>query len=297
MENSTTQPLTGSKWSLERRLQFIDFRLRWEGRLNRRDLIDYFAISVPQASMDISKYNELAPGNLTYDMSSRTYMATEAFKALYNRSNSQRYLTELWATRSGLMEPSTSFIGKGIPVDFAPAPERSIPDETVHVLVSAIREKRKVAVTYQSMSSITPTARELSPHALGHDGFRWHTRAFCHTKGDFRDFVIGRMLSIELSSASDVEVTEDRLWNNIVTLVIVPNPELSEGKKRVLELDYGMSEGRILLPCRQAFLFYTLKRLGLKTKETDNPAEQQICLHNRSEIQAYIDEALSTGGS
>jgi len=50
IENPNPQPQTGSKWNLERRLQFIDFRLRWEGRLNRRDLIDYFAVSMPQAS-------------------------------------------------------------------------------------------------------------------------------------------------------------------------------------------------------------------------------------------------------
>ncbi len=296
MENPNTQ-LPGSKWSLDRRLQFIDFRLRWEGRLNRRDLIDYFAISVPLSSMDISKYSELAPGNLVYDQSSRTYVATETFKPLFDRSNSRRYLTELWATRSGLMDPRTSFIGEGVPVHFAPAPERSIPDETVHMLVAAIKEKRKVSVTYQSMGSVTPSTREISPHALGHDGYRWHARAFCHTKGAFRDFVIARMLTIEMSTASEVDTTQDRQWNNIITLVIVPNPALSEDKKLVMELDYGMSEGRVELQCRQAFLFYTLKRLGLSTKAADNPAEQQICLHNREEIQAYIDEALSPGGS
>ncbi len=298
MENPNPQPQTASKWSLERRLQFIDFRLRWEGRLNRRDLIEYFAISVPQASMDIAKYTELAPDNLTYDLSSRSYLATPAFRPMYTRSHSRRYLTELWATRSGLMEPRTSFLGEGIPVSFAPAPERSIPDETVHLLVMAIKEKRKILVKYQSMGSIEPIDRELSPHALGHDGFRWHARAYCHTKGRFRDFVIARMLTIEKGTLSDLDVSLDRLWHNVITLVIVPNPRLSEAKKRVLELDYGMSDGRVELQCRQAFLFYTLKRLGLSTKEGgDSPEAQQICLHNRDEIQTFIDEALSPGDS
>lgn len=298
MEYPNPQPLTGSKRSLERRLQFIDFRLRWEGRLNRRDLIEYFAISVPQASMDISKYAELAPDNLTYDLSSRSYLATPEFKPIYTRSNSRRYLAELWATRTGVMEPRTSFLGDGVPVDFAPAPERSISDEAVHTLVSAIREKRKILVKYQSMSSVEPMDRELSPHALGHDGFRWHARAYCHTKHRFRDFVIARMLTIEKTSPSDLDVTLDRPWHNTITLVIVPNPELSEGKKRVLELDYRMSEGRLELECRQALLFYTLKRLGLSTKpKCERPEEQQIVLHNRDEIQAYVDEVMSSGDS
>lgn len=298
MENPNPQPQTGSKWSLERRLQFIDFRLRWEGRLNRRDLIEYFSISVPQASMDISRYTELAPGNLNYDLSSRSYLATPMFKAIYTRSNSRRYLTELWATRNGVIEPSTSFLGEAVPVGFAPAPERTIPDEAVHLLVTAIKEKCKILVTYQSMGSVEPSKRELSPHALGHDGFRWHARAYCHTKNRFRDFVIARMLTIEKSGTSDLDVTQDRLWNNIITMVIVPNPKLSEGRRRVLELDYGMTNGRVELQCRQAFLFYTLKRLGLRTKPDDSPPEeQQICLHNRDEIQSYIDEVLASGDS
>lgn len=168
----------------------------------------------------------------------------------------------------------------------------------MHLLVTAIKEKRKILVTYQSMGSIEPSERELSPHALGHDGFRWHARAYCHTKNRFRDFVIARMLTIEKSAVSDLDVAQDRLWHNIITLVIVPNPELSEGRKRVLELDYGMTDGRVELQCRQAFLFYTLKRLGLSTKPGGSaPQEQQICLHNRDEIQSYIDEVLASGDS
>ncbi|MEN1403023.1 hypothetical protein AAIH02_32695, partial [Pseudomonas aeruginosa] len=62
-------------WGLESRLQFIDFRLRWERRINRMDLTEHFAISVPQASLDIAKYTELAPNNLTYDRRSKTYTA------------------------------------------------------------------------------------------------------------------------------------------------------------------------------------------------------------------------------
>ncbi len=44
----------GVSWGLERRLQFIDFRLRWEGRLNRTDLTEHFGLPTPQASLDIA---------------------------------------------------------------------------------------------------------------------------------------------------------------------------------------------------------------------------------------------------
>ena len=38
------------KWGVERRLEFIEFRLFWEGGVNRADLIEMFGVSVPQAS-------------------------------------------------------------------------------------------------------------------------------------------------------------------------------------------------------------------------------------------------------
>lgn len=38
----------GLSWGLESRLQFIDFRLRWERHINRMDLTEHFGISVPR---------------------------------------------------------------------------------------------------------------------------------------------------------------------------------------------------------------------------------------------------------
>jgi len=34
------------RWGVERRLEFIAFRLLWEGHMNRGDLMDAFGVSV-----------------------------------------------------------------------------------------------------------------------------------------------------------------------------------------------------------------------------------------------------------
>ena len=47
------------RWGVERRLEFIEFRLYWEGGINRSDIMDQFGVSVPQASKDLSQYQEL----------------------------------------------------------------------------------------------------------------------------------------------------------------------------------------------------------------------------------------------
>jgi hypothetical protein len=38
------------RWGVEQRLEFIEFRLFWEGHVNRSDLMEQFRISVNKAS-------------------------------------------------------------------------------------------------------------------------------------------------------------------------------------------------------------------------------------------------------
>lgn len=40
----------GFRWELEQRLEFIEYRLFWEGGSNRSDLVDEVGVSVAQAS-------------------------------------------------------------------------------------------------------------------------------------------------------------------------------------------------------------------------------------------------------
>ena len=61
------------RWGVEQRLEFIEFRLFWEGAINRSDLVDQFGVSVPQASNDLRRYQEIAPCNMVYDKSAKRY--------------------------------------------------------------------------------------------------------------------------------------------------------------------------------------------------------------------------------
>ncbi|WP_375577385.1 WYL domain-containing protein [Paracidovorax oryzae] len=257
--------------------------------MNRTDLIEHFGISMPQASLDIARYLELAPGNLEYDRSSRTYVAGTSFKPLFPRSSARRYLAELHAKTTGLLEQGGSFIGHAPTVDTAPSPWRAVSDEVVHAVVRAIQEKSAVTVLYQSMTSVDASRRTISPHALGFDGFRWHVRAYCHKRERFIDFVLARILDLKGAGSSSVDPGADTFWHTILTLVLVPHPNLSAAKRRVIELDYCMEEGQVALECRQAFLYYTMRRLGLHTETPSDPSAQQISLGNRTELQPYID--------
>jgi hypothetical protein len=70
-------------YAVEQRIRLIDFLVNHYGTINRSVLMDYFGISKPQASHDIQTYISLAPDNITYDNSTKTYRKNEQFKRLY----------------------------------------------------------------------------------------------------------------------------------------------------------------------------------------------------------------------
>jgi len=281
-----------ARWGQERRLEFIDFRLRWDGRLNRGDLIAFFGISVPQASKDIARYGELAPSNLQYDASAKVYVATDCFRPVYPASSSpSRYLSDLLASEIGVLEQEASFVGWRPPVSYVPTPVRALSADTLMHLLRAIREGAGLRVLYQSMSRPRAVRRTLTPHAFAHDGFRWHVRAYCHEREQFRDFVIPRMLELEGAEPAGPGAAADVEWQTSVELVLQPNPELSTAHRRVVELDYGMTGGEVSLICRQALLFYVLHQLGLDGRRGKRPQAQQVVLKNQAKLKRYLRAA------
>ncbi len=280
-------------WGQERRLQFIDFRLRWEGRLNRSDLTEFFGISVPQASLDISKYLELRPANAFYDKSSRVYVAGSAFEPAFPWNEPGHYLNELLARHTGFLPQEQSFLGWSPPVGVMPIPGRVIRPEVLLGLIQAVRAGTALRVVYQSMSSPEPRERTIAPHAFGHDGMRWHLRAYCYQRQAFRDFLFGRFIDIAPSPELGSDGADDDAWHRIVPLVLAPHANLSSGQKRAIELDYGMVNGQARVACRQALLFYTLRALRLLREDVERPEEQQLTLRNRAEIAEFLPPAAS----
>lgn len=288
---SSNQPKdVASNWSQERRLKFIDFRLRWEGKINRTDLKDFFRISLPQASADLSRYTDLAKGNLAYDPRQKSYVKTDAFSPVFSRANSRTYLNELLAVNTGLIDKRSSYVGWMPELGVAAVPSRGFDGGALTLLVEAIRDKRTAFVHYQSMDRPEPTERLLSPTALAFDGLRWHLRAFCHLRNDFRDFVIGRLSLVRLDGLSTVTAVDDRQWNRQLTLVLAPHPALTDARRRAIEMDYAMVDGTTTFTCRHALLFYTLRRLRLdEPEQLERPVAEQIVLLNRSQLQPFID--------
>lgn len=267
------------RWGVAQRLEFIEFRLFWEGHVNRSDLMEQFGLSVNQASADLNRYIGVVPDNMVYDKSARTYVRGPEYAPHFLKPDASRYLAQLRSLADGIMDSDDTWIAELPSYDAAPTPARGVNPVILRSVVGAIRRSEAIEVKYQSLSRPEPCWRWIAPHAIGFDGFRWHTRAFCQMDEVFKDFLLSRIISTRGVEASEVTDVADEDWQEHVTLEIGPHPELSESQKKVIALDYGMRDGKAKIQVRRALLYYALKRLGLDNNASARPPqEQQIVL-------------------
>jgi len=272
-------------WGVERRYEFIEFRLFWQGRINRGDLMDAFGVSTQQASLDLNAYIDQAKRNLVYDKSLRTYLRGKQFKPKYLKPDAEEYFAQLRAVDQGLVSAEQSWISVFPGFGATPTPARGVAPETLRDVLAAIRLPAALQVTYQSMSRPEPNARWIEPHALAFDGFRWHARAFCQNDQVFKDFLLSRIVEVGDQGPVTSDPSSDDAWRTDVLLEIGPHPDLSDNQRRAIEMDYGMEAGHAQIVVRRALLFYALKRLGLDTDPAARrPQDQQIVLLNRDNV-------------
>jgi hypothetical protein len=282
------------KWGVERRLEFIEFRLFWEGGVNRSDIIAMFDVSVPQASKDLTLYQERAPQNAVYDKSAKRYVASSQFTPIFLKPDPDGYLSRLRSLAEGLADLGDSWIATPPETDIALTPRRKVDADVLKPVLQAVRENRSIEVYYQSMGSrrTDPTWRRMTPHAFGYDGFRWHVRAYCHIDEKYKDFLLPRILNVRHMDVPGPGGDQDALWKKTFDIEIGPHPKLTPSQRAVVAKDYGMTNERAVLSVRYAMLFYVLKRLGLLSDASQqNPRTQHIVAVNAHETERALRRA------
>lgn len=64
-------------WFSDQRMEWITETLRVFGHINRKHLMRKFAISEPQAVIDLREYRKRFPGTMEYDAHRKTYVPTQ----------------------------------------------------------------------------------------------------------------------------------------------------------------------------------------------------------------------------
>jgi len=257
-------------WHRQQRLRSIEIILHWQGRLNTGDLIAAFGISRIQASKDIKEYRTAYPDNLHYNLSRRAYLRSDAFSPHLIRGTVDEYLDHI---------ARMSIDGASDAIERM-APHYSVlKREVVSVLFNSILNRRGVSIEYASMTHPEGAPRIIYPHSMINTGFRWHVRAYCDKRKGFRDFNLGRILETPTNTASApgaAAIENDSQWNRIVDITLIPNAALSGSQQRLLEKEFDMVDGRLVIHSRASLVHYMLQRYQIDPERLDNPPATQL---------------------
>lgn len=273
------------RWGVRRRLEFIDFRLFWDGRFNRSDLSATFAISAQQASADIAQYEKIAPANLRYDRAEKAYVRTSAFDPVLIGESIERYLLQLVAIENRWMRPEDTWFNAVPPVEVITLGRRPTDPEVLLRVLDAIGRRQEIDIVYASLTGSAQPTRTIAPHALSHSAGRWYIRSWSRDHNDFRDYNLNRIATVSAHRPATVDASLDFEWVHKINLDIRPNPELTAERQMAVAAEHGMTDGTLIRACRLSLSFYLMSEYNLDVEPgVLKPEKQQIVLHNRDEV-------------
>ncbi len=273
------------RWGVRRRLEFIDFRLFWDGRFNRKDMAETFGISPQQASGDIGQYEKIAPDNLFYDRTEKAYRRTERFRPALIGETIDRYLLQLVAIENQWMRPEDTWFGTFPTVEFVTLGSRPTDSTVLLRVLQAVRNGQEIDIEYASLTGSTQPSRTIAPHALAHSSGRWYVRSWSRDHNDFRDYSLNRISGVASSRPSSIDPALDFEWVHEINLIIMPNPKLSSERRIAISNELGMTDQRLVRSCRLSLSFYLMSHYNLDIEPgVLAPEKQQIVLQNRAEV-------------
>lgn len=282
------------KWATRQRLQYIERMAWYTGVVSRSDVVRAFGLSDPAATKDLKLYTDLAPGNLLYNHSVFGFVPGERFSAVFADLTPAVVLPIIAANLAVANGPYGTEPIYGLATASLPLPARLPGPQTLAQITRAIHGRRKLRVSYRSLSSResdeSQPERIIEPHTLVDTGLRWHVRAYNEQSCDFRDFVLSRITAAEcLDTPAESSVQYDDDWVETVSLKLGPHRGLDAARRESLLLDYGANGEVIEVNVRRALLGYVLQRLNVDTTPDHamNPNACQLMLLNRDEIEPY----------
>lgn len=273
------------RWGVQRRLEFIDFRLFWDGRFNRRDLADTFGISAQQASADIALYADRAPGNLVYDSTHKAYLRAPGYEPKVMHASAERYLLQLVAIENRWMRQEDTWFDRRPPIENISLLRKRTDAQVLLRILDAINQRCQIEIQYKSITGSPEPRRVIAPHALFHANNRWYVRAWSTEHKDFRDYNLFRIDQVGDLQLATANPAFDFEWLHETDLILAPNPALSESQRAAIEAEYGMDEGRLVVTMRLSQSFYLMTEHNLDVPlGILQSGKQQLVLLNHDEV-------------
>lgn len=163
-------------------------------------------------------------------------------------------------------------------------------------LFRAVKQKTGVQVVYRSMSSPSGSERVIFPHAFVRAPRRWHVRAWCAHRKDFRDFTLGRMASAKLLNEPTANPqTSDAQWLHMLEFVIIAHPALSIPQQDMIAHEYFPGARAMRLRVRECLAAYAIQDLRLALDPVMHlPPEYQLLVSNAAKLpRLFTDKGTS----
>jgi len=270
-------------WHRQQRVRAIEIITYWHGRLNTSDIIAAFGISRIQASKDIKEYTSQFPDNITYSLSDRTYLKNKSFKLHLTKGRIDEYIDHISRMSTNITD---------IPIERLSLHYRHLKPEVVSHVLQSIKNKKGLSIVYASMSRPEGIERVIYPHSLVDTGYRWHIRAYCDDNQEFRDFNIGRILGIPKLQGvlpKFASRNNDLQWNKTIRFSLIPNPSLSSNQKKVVEVEFGIEKGALIVTTRACLTHYLLQRYQIDSQNLKKPElNQLLAVMNPNVIKPYL---------
>lgn len=280
-----------AKAKAEPRYAHLQTLLLWEGALSNARLRELFGLSSVRASEWIREYRELHASWMRWDSVTRSYRATaKAYQQAESRDkldagySLSRYLTLAGLPPAGTAEAPGRVIWGGFPDLATPRPH------IFAALTDAARARRAVRIIYRSMRKPKPHERVIAPHSLVRAGRRWHTRAFCMTNQDFRDYALARIVEAHpMSEEASSGVREDEAWGTLVPVKLVPHPDLTLTQAGLIRYEYFSDAEYRVEKCRGALVSYFLQDIRAAfDMRAQRPPDYQLAVANREEVMRWL---------
>ncbi len=279
--------------ALWQRLSLLENVLLWEGRLNRARVQELFGLRPVRASEWIREFREKHPNWLVWNSKTRSYHASpDVYQA--KRDADLRKLEDAvsltkYLTLIGIPHAAPGSLQNRIV--WSAYPDLSSPHPGIFAVLSdAIRTHHAVQITYRSMREPKPHQRVISPHNLIRAGRRWHTRAFCSTNQDFRDYALGRITDAKMLEISSERLEkDDDAWMAKVSVRLVAHPDLSKEQEDVIRFEYFNNTSARVESCRGALVGYFIQDLRAATDiKKQQPPDYQLAVANVDEVKQWL---------
>lgn len=250
--------------------------LLWEGKLNNARLRSLFKLEPVQVSRLLAAFARRYRRLVKHDKRQRVYLLREGQGEPLSADGFGAYVSIAsskgpWAEDARLDLTQTSL---GI----------------YSILQQACIQGHAVRVKYLSMTRPEGTDRVLFPHTIVRCGRRWHVRAWCVDRQDFRDFTVGRIrAAAQVEALGGKSRADDTDWTTMVDLKLVPHPGLSKPQQEIIKLEFFDGEVQRMLSCRRALAAYLLQDLAVATDlKAHQPPAYQISLANITEVRPHL---------